>query len=77
MSVLSDADLQGMFDAARDADYEDVAREASVLAESDFVPEIEKCVDCASGWTKSAGSISSVRTVKQAAEAAINRAKGR
>lgn len=38
---LSDADLQGMFDAARDADYEEVAREAFVLADSEFVPEIE------------------------------------
>ena len=38
---LSDADLQGLFDAARDADYEEVVREAFVLSERDFVPEVE------------------------------------
>jgi hypothetical protein len=73
---LSDADLQGMFDAARDADYEDVAREASVLAESDFVPEIE-----VRRLRKRMDEIGRIDFFgahgKQAAEAAINRAKGR
>ena len=73
---LSDADLQGMFDAARDADYEDVAREASVLAESDFVPENE-----VRRLRKRMDEIGRIDFFgahgKQAAEAAINRAKGR
>lgn len=37
MGGMADADLRGVFDAARDADYEELAREVRALAEADYV----------------------------------------
>ncbi len=73
---LSDADLQGLFDAARDADYEEVVREAFVLSERDFVPEVE-----IRRLRKRMDEIERIDFFgahgKQSAEAAIECAKGR
>ena len=35
---IGDPELRGTFDAARDADYEELAREARTLAEGEYVP---------------------------------------
>lgn len=35
---MADADLRAIFDAARDADYEELAREGRSLAEAEYVP---------------------------------------
>src|SRR3546814_8301429 len=34
---MGDAELRGVFDAARDADYEELAREARALCEGEYV----------------------------------------
>lgn len=73
---LSDADLQGLFDAARDADYDELTREARTLGDSDLVAAAE--VRRLRKRMEDIGQIDFFGAHgRQAAEAAIERAEGR
>lgn len=73
---ISDAELRGQFDAARDADYEELARAARTLAAGERVPAAE-----VARLRKRLDEIASLDFFgahgRQGAEAAIGQAEGR